>query len=90
MIETTVDTYRPKEIFGLSNSLNIKEYMEIHVDDKIEVDFTKTKLLWDEKTEHGFKVNLKEIVSKPLDLIYKAQNHRSSRSRLKTLIRKMN
>ena len=90
MIETTVDTYRPKEIFGLSNSFEYQRiYGEIHVDDKIEVDFTKTKLLWDEKTEHGFKVNLKEeIVSKPLDLIYKAQNHRSSRSRLKNFDKK--
>ena len=90
MIETTVDTYRPKEIFGLSNSFEYQRiYGEIHVDDKIEVDFTKTKLLWDDEIQNGFKVNLKEaMTTNPLDLIYKAQNHRSSKSRLKNFDKK--
>ena len=45
MIETQL-TYRPKEIFGLSNSFEYQRiYGEIHVDDKIEVDLQKNKVL---------------------------------------------
>lgn len=85
MIETTVNTFRPETIFGKSNSFIYQRiYGEIHVDDMIEVDFTKTWLLWDENTKSNFISNLLEqIEMKPLDLIFKAENHRSIKTRLK-------
>ena len=88
MIETTINTWRPEEIFLKSNSFRYQRiYGEIHVDDNIPVDITKTKLLWDDATESSFNTNLLDQIEKsPLDLVFKSENHRSVKTRQRNFV----
>ena len=83
MIETTINTFRPEEIFDKSNSFPYQRiYGEVHIDETVKVDFTKTRLLWNDATRQEFITKLKEeLMRGPLNLIYKAKNHRSNKTR---------